>query len=421
MRTPFSQLQIYVFFCFLPNALHKKCPFSAEKKSLLCKKRIINKIKTPFFALSTILYKIKHNTTTPFMELKQVALYDDNLELYNEQLRDIAAAKEYVYLETFRFNDDAMGVRFCQALAEKARQGVKVRVLVDAWGTRQKKSFFNPIVQAGGEVRRFKKLILTLNFISDNHRRDHRKILVIDNRIAYIGSANITAYSLSWRELNLRIEDPMARLFQKVFNDNYAIYNRLDLDKLRFKRDINYKQMTIIQEIPSRRRQRLSRRYESMICAAKRSVVVETPYFLANSRLRKSLIDAAQRGVEVTVISPLNSDVMTADIVRRHSLGTLHDGGVHFKFYTPGNLHAKCLLIDGELFSISSANFDFRSFQHQHEVALIGHNEQISQLLAKHIEKTLGYCVDFSYEEWIKRSRFDRAVEWILLPLRFLM
>ena len=355
------------------------------------------------------------------MELGQVTLFDDNLELYNSQLKDIAAAKEYICLETFRFNDDSLGKRFLQALTDKARQGVKVRVLVDAWGTRQKLRYFQPIIDAGGEVRRFKKLILTLNFISDNHRRDHRKLLVIDNRIAYIGSANITAYSLSWRELNLRIVDPMARLFQKVFNDNYAIYNRLDLDKLRFKRNINYNQMTIIQEIPSRRRQRLAHRYETMIRSAKSEVIIETPYFLANARLRKELIDAASRGVKVTVISPLNSDVITADIVRRHSLGTLHDGGVQFKFYTPGNLHAKCILIDGDEFCITSANFDFRSFQHQHEVALLGHNKQISELLKKHIDRTLEDCVDFSYEEWIKRSRFDKVVEWMLLPLRFLM
>lgn len=361
-----------------------------------------------------------HQNTTN-MELKQVSLYDDNLELYNEQLKDIAAAKEYVSLETFRFNDDAMGERFKQALAEKARQGVKVRVLVDAWGTRQNFSFFDPIIKAGGEVRVFKKLILTFNFVSDNHRRDHRKILVIDNRIAYIGSANIAAYSLSWRELNLRICDPMARLFQKVFNDNYVIYNRLDLDKLRFKRDINYKQMSIIQEIPSRRRQRLSRRYEGFINNAASEVVIETPYFLPSSRLRKALTSAAQRGVKVVVISPLHSDVQTADIVRRHSLGSLYQSGVQIKFYTPGNLHAKCLMIDGNIFSISSANFDFRSFQHQHELALIGHNEQIAQLLDTHIQRTLEHCIDFNYEEWSKRSRFERVMEWLLLPLRFFM
>ena len=355
------------------------------------------------------------------MELNQVKLYDDNLELYNDQLKDIAEAKEFVYLETFRFNDDAMGTRFKLALSEKARQGVKVRVLVDAWGTRQSMSFFDSIIEAGGEVRVFKKLLLTFNFISDNHRRNHRKILVIDNRIAYIGSSNISAYSLSWRELNLRICDPMARLFNKVFNDNYAIYNRLDLDKLRFKRDINYNQMTIIQEIPSRRRQRLSRMYENIINNAKSEVLIETPYFLPSPRLRKTLTSAAQRGVKVIVISPLHSDVQTADIVRRHTLGALHENGVQMKFYILGNLHAKCLMVDGEIFSISSANFDFRSFQHQHEIALIGRNQQIADLLYKHICQTITNCVDFNYEEWSKRSRFERTMEWILFPLRFLM
>lgn len=393
----------------------------------MCKKRNINKIKQSHIRYRNTVMKNKTKkqqkkyVAGTEVTLDEVSLFDDNLELYNNQLKDIAAAKEYVYLETFRFNDDAMGERFKRALTEKARQGVKVRILVDAWGTRQRKSFFDPIINAGGEVRFFKKLIITFNFISDNHRRDHRKILVIDNRIAYIGSANITAYSLSWRELNLRIVDPMARLFQKVFNDNYAIYNRLDLDKLRFKRDINYGQMSIIQEIPSRARQRLARRYEYLINNAKSEVIVETPYFLPSPRLRKALTAAVERGVKVTVISPLKSDVQTADIVRRHTLGSLHESGVEMKFYTPGNLHAKCLMVDGEIFSISSANFDFRSFQHQHELALIGRNSQISSLLANHINNTLQHSIDFNFEEWSKRSRFDRAIEWILFPLRFLM
>ena len=355
------------------------------------------------------------------MELQNVKLFDDNLELYSSQLADIENAQEYIFLEVFRFNEDAMGQKYCMALAKKASQGIRVKVLVDAWGTKQDSDFLKPIVDAGGEVRFFQKLYLTFNFISNNHRRNHRKLLVIDNKIAYMGSANISAYSLVWRELNLRIEDRMARLFKKVFLDNYALYRKFDFEKMRFKRNIFYKRMMIMQEVPSRNRQRLRHKYESLINNAKKSIIIETPYFLPSSRLRKALATAVQRGVHVTVATPKHSDVQTVDIIRRHYLGKMFEQGIEIKFYIPSNLHAKCVFIDGETFSITSANFDYRSFQHQHEIALIGKENNISSMLQKHIITTLESCEDFDYNKWLERTRFEKFFEWFLLPLRFLM
>ncbi|MBR5784142.1 MAG: phosphatidylserine/phosphatidylglycerophosphate/cardiolipin synthase family protein [Bacteroidales bacterium] len=355
------------------------------------------------------------------MELQNVKLFDDNLELYSSQLADIEKAKEYIFLEVFRFNDDAMGKRYCMALAKKAQQGVKVKVLVDAWGTKQDSDFLKPIVDAGGEVRFFQKLYFTVNFISSNHRRNHRKLLVIDNHIVYMGSANISAYSLVWRELNIRIQDRMARLFKKVFLDSYAMYRKFDIDKMRFKRNIFYKRMMIMQEVPSRNRQRLRHKYESLINNAKKTVIIETPYFLPSSRLRKALVSAVRRGVHVIVAMPKNSDVQTVDIIRRYYLGKMHEQGVDIRMYTPTNLHAKCMFIDGEIFSISSANFDYRSFQHQHELALIGKEHNISKLLKKHVDTTLESCEAFDYQKWLERTKFEKFMEWFLRPLRFMM
>ena len=171
----------------------------------------------------------------------------------------------------------------------------------------------------------------------------------------------------------------------------------------------------------TRNRQRLRHKYESLINNAHKSIVIETPYFLPSSRLRKALAAAVRRGVNVTVIMPKHSDVQSVDIVRRYYLGKLHEQGVKIMFYTPCNLHAKCVYIDGETFSVTSANFDYRSFQHQHEIALIGKEKNIAALLQKHIATTMESCEAFDYERWQQRTRFERAVEKILLPLRFLM
>ncbi len=355
------------------------------------------------------------------MKLESTLLFDDNALLFSAQLKDIADAKSFIYLEIYRFNNDSVGRQFRDLLAEKAKEGVKVKILVDSWGTNINPIFFQPIIKAGGEVRFFQKLKLTFYFFSKNHRRNHRKLLIIDNKISYIGSSNITAYSLSWKELNLRISDPITRLFCKAFTDNYALYRKFDLDKMRFKKNIKYGDLIIMQEIPSLSRQRLKKKYEALIHSAKEEVIVETPYFLPGFKLRKELMDAAQRGVKVKVIIPKHSDVLSVDIIRRRYYGLLYQGGVEFHFFLKGNLHAKSLFIDKETFSISSANFDYRSFRHQHEISFIGKEENISAQLNDHLQSILEDCEPFDYERWLNRSRLEKFIEWLLLPLRYLM
>jgi len=347
---------------------------------------------------------------------------DDTLKFYNLMLGDIAQARDYIYLETYKFANDHMGIRFRDALTRKARQGVKVRILIDSWGKGPiSETFFTELIKFGGEVKFFEKIKINTDIFTRGHRRDHRKILVMDDHISYLGSANITGYNLNWRELCLRMEGELALSFKKVFIENFDSFNPYFItNKVTFTRSVKHGNFEILRDVPSLPLQRLRKRYTNMIRTAETSVVIETPYFLPGFMLRKALMDAGKRGVDVKVIMPRHSDVRMIDILRNKYLGVLFKCNIKLLFYRPHNLHAKLLLIDGNTFSISSANFDYRSFRYQYEIALIGSEPEILRQLNDHVTETIRNSEEFDYVQWEKRALIEKIFEWFLLPFRHL-
>jgi cardiolipin synthase len=347
-------------------------------------------------------------------------IIDDTFQYYNLMLTDIGQAKEYIYLETYKFANDHMGVRFRDALTRKCAEGVKVKILVDSWGRGPvSETFFSELIRRGGEVKFFEKIKFNSDIFTRGHRRDHRKILVIDDAISYIGSANITGYNLNWRELCLRMEGEIAVSFRKILLENFNAFNPFIIkNKVTYTRTIRWGDFEILRDVPSIQFQRLRKRYTQLIRHSQHSVVIETPYFLPGYMLRKAMTDASKRGVEVQVIMPKHSDLHMVDVLRNKYLGILHDAGIKLLFYLPHNLHAKLLMVDGEIFSISSANFDFRSFRYQYEVALIGSDPEIVRQLKDHVAETVRNSQELDYLEWKRRPLIEKIFEWVLLPFR---
>jgi cardiolipin synthase len=348
---------------------------------------------------------------------------DDPLKFYNLMQGDIARARTYIFLETYKFANDHMGIRFRDALTRKAREGVKIRILIDSWGKGPvSENFFDDMIKAGGEVKFFEKIKINTDIFTRGHRRDHRKILVIDDEISYMGSMNITGYNLNWRELALRVKGEMATMFRKCFEDNFDAFNPYNIaDKVAYSKTLKFGDFELIRDVPSIPLQRLKKKYVQMIRNARLSVMIETPYFLPGFLLRKAMIDAGKRGVNVTVIMPKNSDVRMIDVLRNKYLGILHKNNVRLLFFVPHNLHAKLMVIDNQLFSITSANFDYRSFRYQYEIALVGSEPEILRQLNDHVNETLAYSEPFDYERWERRPLIQKILEWTLLPFRHML
>jgi cardiolipin synthase A/B len=349
---------------------------------------------------------------------------DDPLKFYNLMLNDISRAKRYVFLETYKFANDHIGIRFRDALTRKAVEGLEVKVLIDSWGRGPvSDSFFEELIRHGGDVKFFEKIKLSTDIFTRGHRRDHRKILVIDDEITYMGSMNITGYNINWRELALRTFGPeMAAVFKKVFIQNFESFNLyLITNKLTYTRTIRFGDWELVRDVPSLPLQRLKKRYIQLLKNARRQIIIETPYFLPGFLLRKALMDAAKRGVDVTIILPKHSDVRMIDILRNRYLGMLYKNNVHLLFYIPHNLHAKLMMIDNRIFSISSANFDYRSFRYQYEIALIGSDQDVLLQLKDHVNETIRNSEDFNYERWLKRPLIEKIFEATLVPFRHLL
>jgi cardiolipin synthase len=349
-------------------------------------------------------------------------LFADPIRYYNAMIEDVEAAKDYVFIETYRIGFDVIGTRFKDALIRKAKSGVEVKILIDAWGSSGvNNSFFDELIRYGGEVRFFEKIKFNSDVFTRSHKRNHRKLLIIDDEISYLGSSNITEYNLNWRESVLRIRSELTLALKKVIRQDWKIYNKYVFAKANFLRLIHHGGFDIVRDMPSITKQRIMRRYLQMIRNAEKSVVVVTPYFLPGYMLRKVLMEAVGRGVEVQVVIPKRSDVGLVDILRNKYMGPLHQSGIRFKMYLPHNLHAKLMLIDDTAFSIGSPNFDYRSFRYMYEIALIGNEPDIVTQVKEHIAFTLDYTEDFDYSQWTRRPLINKFFEWLLLPVRHLL
>ncbi|MDR1182527.1 MAG: phosphatidylserine/phosphatidylglycerophosphate/cardiolipin synthase family protein [Bacteroidales bacterium] len=343
---------------------------------------------------------------------------------YDDLLNDIYNAKKYIYLETFKINNDSIGKQLCDALIESHERGVKVRVLVDWWGTGIANACVQSMIKKGVEVRFFKKFIPSIFLFSRNHRRDHRKIIAIDDYISYIGSANFTHYCTKWRESILRTEGKMSMICKKIFIDNFKIYNKdITHPSLRkaFRRTIRYNDFFFIREVPSLFSQRIKKNYIRLIQRSKKSVTIETPYFLPGYRIYRELIQAIKRGVKVKIVIPRSSDVKIVDSVRGAILEKLYKRGATILYYKYGNLHSKLLSIDNKIFSISSANMDHRSFKYMFEIALIGTDPVVNSLINEHLAHTELMCSEFDMQIWASRPLFKRLLSIIITPFSHLL
>lgn len=337
-------------------------------------------------------------------------------------IADIELAKKYIYLETFRIGNDEIGEGFLQAFNKKAKEGLDVKLLIDGWGaTNPGHELYGQIRKNGGDVRFFEKIKFNTDIFTKGHRRNHRKLLLIDDEVCWIGSSNLTGYNMNWRESMLRMKSEITYTFSRLFMQDFRLYNKYVFNKLHNSRLVRFEDFEIVRDVPSIAFKRISKKFIRIFKSAKKKVVIETPYFLPGFLVRKAMMDAAKRGVEIIVLIPRHSDVTLVDILRNKYLGPLHKSGVRFLFYKTNNLHAKLMLVDDEQFAIGSSNFDYRSFRYMLEIMVFGTDPDICAQFKTHIEETLKQSEPFVYGSWKKRPLINKFFEWLLLPFRHLL
>ncbi|WP_267119698.1 cardiolipin synthase, partial [Xanthomonas sacchari] len=336
----------------------------------------------------------------------------DGAATYEAILRDIGAAQHHVHLEYYIFNPDRTGTRIRDALVERARAGVRVRLLLDAVGSSQvRKRFLRPLLEAGAEVAWFHPTQLLRPFKFKRpwvNLRTHRKIVVIDGRIAFTGGINVTdeeneaLRADAYRDLHLRCEGHVVRSLQLVFVEDWLYATRQGRDAFDMariwpsdmpSRDAGSIQAQVLVSGPDSSWESIHRLQVAAIYEAQRRVWLVTPYFVPGEAARMALTSAALGGLDVRLLVPKRSDSRLVTLAARSYFDELLQAGVRIYEYGPRMLHTKALITDEDLCLVGSANFDNRSFRLNFEVATLFRDRGLTRQLAELLEGEMADAV----------------------------
>lgn len=324
---------------------------------------------------------VNQSFSLPFKD-NQIDIMTDGYAFFPELLKDIAKAKHHIHLDMYIFEDDALGRLVADALIDRAREGVMVRVIYDDVGCWQvAHRFFERMREEGIEVAAYLPVRFP-SFTSKVNYRNHRKLVIIDGETGYIGGMNIALRYVKgtgdqpWRDTMLRVRGgavyglQRAFLIDWYFVDRTLITNRdyyPPLSTLHSPPSTNNCLTQIVTSGPTNPYPEIMQGYVRMILAAHRYVYIETPYFLPNEPVLFAIKTAAKAGVDVRILCPLRSDARFVEWASRSYLREAYEAGVKVYLYQAGFLHSKVMVCDDSITTTGSTNVDFRSFENNFE------------------------------------------------------
>lgn len=365
-----------------------------------------------------------------------VRLLIDGAATYDALIEALDKARHHVHLEYYIFTPDRSGGALRDALVSCAKRGVHVRLLLDAIGSAKcSRSFFAPLIDAGGELAWFHPTHFW-RFWSRPwlNMRTHRKIVVVDNRVAFTGGINITddendrLRSDAYRDLHLRIEGDVVRSLQFVFAEDwvYATGKRdfiADITRTMpiptSPNQFNTISAQVLTSGPDSSWEAIHRLQVSLIHAARKRVWLITPYFVPGEAAMMALTSAALGGLDVRLIVPRMSDSRLVTLAARSYYDDLLNAGVKIYEYGPRMLHTKALLVDDTSTIVGSANFDHRSFRLNFEVSVLFQDRELNERISTLIESEFAYAprVRNDRQRSLFRTRLPEALARLMSPL----
>jgi len=318
-----------------------------------------------------------------------VELFTDGRKKFDRLIQDIDAAKNHIHMQYYIYRSDNLGVEVRDALIRAAKRGVKVRVLLDAWGSTQVSlNFFSELKEAGGDVSLFFPLFVPYINPRINYR-NHRKIVVIDGEIGYTGGFNVGDEYLGiikkfgyWRDNHLRIFGPAV----------YSLQNRFLMDwNSQHKNEVLFAEdyfppitspgkipIQIVTSGPDSEYEEIKMTYLKMIGMAKKEILIQTPYYIPDESIHEALKLALLSGVHVQIQIPNKPDHPLVYWATYSFAAELLEYGAVIETYENGFMHAKTMIIDGGIVSVGSANIDVRSFRLDFEVNALLYDEKMA-------------------------------------------
>ena len=369
------------------------------------------------------LIKLLHKTANaPLSTNNQVNYYTDGKSLLADMLKDIEQAKHHIHAEYYIIESDETGNAFKDALIKKAKEGVKVRLIYDDLGSwHLKRSAIREMKKAGIRLFSFFKIRFPF-FTTKLNYRNHRKILIIDGNIGYLGGFNVAdRYTKGlnwgvWRDTHIRVQGNSVVSLQNIFRADWSYMTKKVFQKPAYfpiSTTTNNYFMQIVGSGPDMNWQTIMQGYLHAIMHAKKYIYIQNPYFLPNESIANAIQMAALRGVDVRVMIPFKSDEHIAFEASISYMGDILKSGVKILQYQKGFIHAKTMVIDGELSIVGTANMDLRSFEQNFEVNAFIYNQQKAQELTELFIHDCKDCKTLSYWRWKKRPIYRKVVQSI--------
>lgn len=371
-----------------------------------------------------IIYMHLVNSESVFTQNNKVDIYIDGHDKFNALLKSIESAKHHIHMVYYIIKNDKIGNRVLHALTKKASQGVEVRLLYDGMGgIRLPRHFFNELKDAGGKVACFFPSLIPLINIRLNYR-NHRKIVVIDGKEAYVGGFNIGDEYLGeddkfgyWRDTHIKIiGSAVESLQQRFFMDwHYASQEKTVFGKEYFVKkssngDIG---IQIVSSGPDSEWEQIKYGYLKMIQSAKKNIYIQTPYFIPDESILEALKIASLSGVDVKIMIPSKPDHPFVYWASLSYIGELLKSGVRSYTYHKGFIHSKMIVIDGSISSIGTANMDVRSFKLNFEVNAFIYDSNLSTTLEDIFKNDINDCKEITKKTYENRSLIIKLKESI--------
>lgn len=371
------------------------------------------------------LHLVAHESL--YTEDNSVQIFTDGRDLFKSLFKALKQAKQFIHIEYYIFRDDKLGQILKKILLQKAKEGVNVSIVYDDMGCfGNHPSFFNDMRKAGININCFFPSYIPFLKRRANYR-NHRKIIVIDNEVAYLGGFNIGVEYLGltkkfgyWRDTHLLLQGSSVRLInlQFLLDERFASHEDRVLSselataaKSPHSGSSQHVGIQIVSSGPDSKYANIYNGFITMIHAAKSSILIQTPYFIPDEGIMTALKLAALSGKEVRIMIPNKPDHLFVYWATYCHIGELLDSGVQCFLYTNGFLHAKTIVIDNEICSVGTANFDMRSFKLNFEINAFIYDRHIASKLSATFAHDLVYCKPLTYEHYQQRSLWIKIKE----------
>lgn len=348
---------------------------------------------------------------------------------FPDVFESLRSAKHHIHIEYYIYENDTIGNELAQILIEKAKEGVEVRFIYDDFGSSGiRKNIAHQLREAGVEAYPFYKIKLIMLANRMNYR-NHRKIIVVDGTIGYIGGINVSDKyinndkddKLYWRDTHLKIVGNSVFNLQTIF---LADWNFCANQKIRYssnyfpeKSEAEHYGNHLVQIVssgPDSKYPKIKYTLIQAILSAEKEICITTPYFIPDKSFLEAINIAALSGIEVKLLVPTRSDSFIVNTTSQSNFQELLDVGVKIYSYDKGFVHAKTMVCDQKVAIIGTANFDNRSFDLNFEINAIVYDEQIATEISNLFEKDISFSTQILAEEWSKRPLYRKLMEKVL-------